>query len=66
MQIKESPGKAEGAGQSEEKGAESRSSFQAELPASQPVEEQVTSADAIKFDRTDTFMRSHNTQESEY
>ena len=45
---------------------ESRSSLQAELPASQPVEEQVTSADGIKFDRTDTFMRSHNTQESEY
>ena len=66
MQIKESPEKAGGGGQSVEKGTESRSSLQAELPASYPVEEQMTSADGIKFERTDTFMKSNNTQESEY
>ena len=66
MKIKESPDKAEDAGQSVEKGTDSRSSLQAELPMSHPLEEQVTSANGIKFDRTDTFMKSQNTQESEY
>jgi hypothetical protein len=62
MKNGESPEKAEVTGQSVEKGTESRNSLQAELPVSQPLEEQVTSTDGIKFERTDTFMKSHNAQ----